>query len=371
MNTIHRLQGLGQSIWLDNIQRNMLNSGELQRLIVEDGVTGVTSNPTIFEKAIGGSNDYDAALAELQAKNPDSTSEQLFFDLAIEDIQAAADLLRPVYESSNARDGMVSLEVSPTLAYDSEATFKEGLSLWQRVNRPNLMIKVPSTREGLVAIEKLTASGVNVNATLLFSLDRYRSVAEAFLLGLEERLRSGQPINRIESVASFFISRVDAVIDGQLQGKADDLMGKAAIANAKLAYENYMELFTSERFIKLRESGASTQRLLWASTGTKSPDYSDVLYIDSLIGAETVNTVPPATLTAFLDHGNPQETLAVGFDEARQVMAQVADAGVDVEVVTTELEQQGVDSFAGSFSTLLEVIEGKLRAIGASTKAHG
>ena len=370
MNALMTLNSLGQSVWYDNIQRSMLTSGMLQRLVEDDGLKGVTSNPSIFEKAINGSNDYDSALATLHAAEPNASSRELFFSLAIEDIQAAADVLRPVYDASNCKDGMISLEVGPDLARDTEGTIAEARALWQRVDRPNLMIKVPATREGLAAIQQLIADGINVNVTLLFSPQRHEEVMDAFLAGLEARLKAGKPINKVASVASFFISRVDAAIDKMLEDtktsneelskKAHSLMGKIAIANAKVSYQNYKEVFGSERFQQLREAGAQTQRLLWASTGTKNPDYSDVLYVETLIGPDTVNTMPPATFDAVRSHGHPHLTLEHGVDLARFQINMLPELNIDLDTVTDELEVQGVDAFAKSFDTLLDAIDNKL-----------
>ena len=373
MNPLKRLQDFGQSVWYDNIERAMLRSGELARMIQEDGLRGITSNPTIFEKAIAASKDYDDSLARYAGAAHKTDTREAFFGLAIEDIQAAADLLKPVYESNHGHDGMVSLEVSPDLAYDTEATVAEALSLWQRVGRANLMIKVPATREGVVAFEKLVAQGINVNVTLLFSVERYKEVTEAYIAGLEDRLRRGQPIDRIASVASFFVSRVDSAVDkllderlAQADGPAREtllgLQGKIAIANAKLAYEWYQHLFESARFANLKAAGAVPQRLLWASTGTKNPNYSDVLYIDTLIGPNTVNTVPPATYAAYKAHGRPQTTLLAGWDEAHAQVAALKAAGVDLGAVTQQLEDEGVKSFAKSFDNLLAAIATKLSA---------
>ena len=371
MNLIRSLYDYGQSVWYDNIQRSMLGSGnELERLIAEDGLRGVTSNPAIFEKAINGSDDYDSSILGYLANDQRPISRDLFFNLAIEDIQQAADQLMPVYESSEGVDGYVSLEVSPDLAYDTVNTINEAQRLAKRVNRPNLMIKVPSTKEGLPAIEALTAAGINVNATLLFSIERYEQVARAYLRGLRQRLEEGQPINRIASVASFFVSRVDTLVDKLLQESSqsgDDaaqalvrsLTGKIAIANAKAAYKIYQHLYSQE-FADLEAAGARPQRLLWASTGVKDPDYSDVLYIDQLIGDHTVNTVPPATYKAFLDHGSPASTLEQGLDEASSQLEQLSKLGIDLNAATQQLEDEGVKAFQDAFNTLLSAIDEKV-----------
>ncbi len=375
MNPLLRLKSLGQSIWYDNIHRELLRSGELERLIREDGICGVTTNPTIFEKAIDGSDAYDASIQSLLRARPGLSEQALFLELALTDVREAADLLRPVHDDTNGRDGLVSLEVSPDLAHDTEGTIAEALRLFHTAERPNVMIKVPATRAGLPAVEALIAEGVNVNVTLLFSIDRYRDVAEAYLLGLESRLRRGQPIGGISSVASFFISRVDTKVDARLTALLQDcddparvdgirsLQGRIAIANAKLAYQAYREIYDGPRFAALREAGARTQRLLWASTGTKNPAYSDVLYVDALIGPETVNTVPPATCAAYKDHGNPRLTLTEDLDGARRALADLQALGIDLAAVTTELETEGVQLFADSYHTLLASLARKKAAL--------
>ncbi len=371
MNPLRRLHEYGQSVWFDYIERDLLKSGELARMIREDGVRGVTSNPTIFEKAINGSEEYDTSLARLADEQLDARAA--FFSLAIEDIQAGADLLRPVYEASKGQDGMISLEVSPDLAYDREATVTEALRLWERVARPNLMIKVPATREGVAAFEQLTAEGVNVNVTLLFSVERYKDVVEAYLAGLATRMRRGLAVDHIASVASFFVSRVDTLVDKWLDehAAASGLQGQIAIANAKLAYAWYQQTYASARFDDLRAAGAHPQRLLWASTGTKNPAYSDVLYVDTLIGENTVNTLPPATYAAFKDHGQPANTLTAGIDQAQQHISQLIQAGFDLQAATDQLETEGVQSFAKSFTTLLGAIDNKMTALRGSQRATG
>ncbi len=374
MNPLVDLQNYGQSPWYDNIQRAMLRSGELERMIREDGLKGVTSNPTIFEKAINGSKDYDDALAHLLEQNPAQNSRDLFYSLAIEDIQQAADLLRPVYDQTGGCDGMISLEVSPDLAHDTASSVAEARRLAARVNRPNLMIKVPATPEGLPVVTALIADGINVNVTLLFSVLRYEEVIEAYVSGLEQALQNGKPLNRIASVASFFVSRVDALIDKLLDEKIKtatpeqqallkEAQGKAAIANAKVAYQSYERLFATPRFAKLREAGAHAQRLLWASTGVKNPNYSDVLYIDTLIGPDTVNTIPPATYKAFKEHGKAASTLQEGITDAHASIALLAKLGIDMDAVTQQLEDEGVESFINSFKTLLGAIEAKAAAM--------
>ena len=376
MNPLRRLQDFGQSIWYDNIERKMLHSGNLARLIDEDGLRGVTSNPTIFEKAISSSNDYDESLAKWLHIETHQDSRSLFYNLAIEDIQGAADLLKPVYDDTQGRDGYVSLEVSPDIAYDVKATIAEAERLHDRVNRSNLMIKVPATEEGVVAFENLVAKGINVNVTLLFSIARYKEVVDAYLAGLETRLRQGLTISNIASVASFFVSRVDSAVDKLLEqvkpnNAVATLQGRTAIANAKLAYAWYQRVFESPQFETLRQAGANTQRLLWASTGTKNPEYSDVMYIDSLIGPDTVNTVPPTTYVAYKDHGQPRETLTEGLHEAEQQMAMLKNIGINLDAVTNKLEDDGVQSFATSFTNLLNAISAKTELLRTNKRAVG
>jgi len=371
---VQEVQRLGQSVWYDNIRRGLIRSGELQQLI-DVGVSGVTSNPTIFEKAIAGSTDYDEALLGL-AQDAKSTQE-LFEALAIEDIRAAADLLRPIYDRTNGVDGYASLEVSPELAHNTGGTISEAKRLFGALDRPNVMVKVPATPEGISAVRRLIGQGININVTLIFSLDAYRQVAEAYIAGLEDLARSGGEVSRVASVASFFVSRVDTAVDGQLEdgireGREElkDLLGKAAIANVKLAYRDFKALFGDERFAALREKGARVQRPLWASTGTKSPAYSDVQYVESLIGPDTVNTVPPATLSAFLERGSAVATLEQGLEEAASLTQSLAAAGINMEQVTSKLLADGLESFAGSFRTLLANIEDKKTRLLARPHVH-
>ena len=356
---------LGQSVWLDYLRRGMVRSGELQALI-DDGLRGMTSNPTIFEHAIGGSSDYDGQLSTLATS--DRSNRELFELIATEDVRQAADLFRPVYDATDGQDGFVSLEVSPTLARDTEQTIAEARRLWAEVDRPNLMIKVPGTREGWPAIERLLSKGVNVNITLLFSLEHYRQVAEAYLRALESRLRAGTPIDRLASVASFFVSRVDTEVDRRIDAKGGalvELKGKVAIANAQLAYVWFRDLLKSARWQRLASAGARPQRLLWASTGTKNPAYSDVLYVDSLIGPDTINTMPPATLQLFEEHGTVRRSLPEDASEAHLVMERLAAGGVDFADVTRVLEDDGIEKFATSFEALLGVIRDKRKALAA------
>ncbi len=366
-NPLRDLHRFGVSVWYDYVSRSLISSGELKRLIEEDGVRGVTSNPTIFEKAIGGSSDYDDAI---RAGKPGATPTELFETLAIADIQAACDLFRPLHEETKAGDGFVSLEVSPVLARDAAGTVAEGLRLWHAVNRPNLMVKVPGTIEGLKAFEDLTAEGVSVNVTLLFSLERYAAVAESYLKGLERRAAAGKDISRVASVASFFVSRVDSAIDAILEKRTEPeakaLLGKAAIANAKLAYQHGKKVFSSSRFNALKSKGALAQRLLWASTGTKNPIYRDTLYVEELIGLDTVNTMPPATVDAYRAHGAGRPSIEENISEATAQWNALPRFGVDRDAVMVKLEEEGLASFSKSFETLM----GKLTAKRALLEAE-
>ncbi|KAB2930812.1 MAG: transaldolase [Candidatus Contendobacter sp.] len=362
-NPLRHLNAAGQSVWYDNIQRSMLSSGMLARLIAEDDLRGITSNPTIFEKAIAGSSDYDEALRRELQRNPQQSSRDLFFALAVEDIRAAAEALRPAYDATDGVDGMVSLEVSPDLAHDVDGTVREARELFARLALPNIMIKVPGTVPGLRAVERLIADGINVNVTLLFSVERYVSVAEAYLRGLERRRAQGLPLDRIASVASFFVSRLDTALDPILAERRPELQGTIANANAKLAYQEYLEIVSGAHFAALRAAGARPQRLLWASTSTKNPAYPDLLYVDNLIGADTVNTMPPATYAAFRDHGAVAPTLEQDVDEALAQLAALPELGIDLSAVTDQLEVDGVNAFVQSFENLLAAIEAKARTL--------
>jgi transaldolase/glucose-6-phosphate isomerase len=360
--TLKELTALGQSIWYDNIQRKLLESGELAAMIERGEIRGVTSNPSIFQNAIAKSNDYDVALIPLAWAGKDA--ETIFWELAIQDIQDACDIFRPLYEKSEGRDGYVSLEVSPYLANDTAGTVKQAQELWERVDRSNLMIKIPATKAGLPAIRQTIAAGINVNVTLIFSVERYHEVMDAYLSGLEDRIlaeKNEDSIEKVHSVASFFISRLDSIIDKQLPENSS-LRGKVAVANAKIAYEAFQEVTSSVRFGKLQLARANYQRPLWASTSTKDPAYPDTLYVDELIGPATVNTVPPATLEAFKDHGKAGATLTAGIDEARQIMADLEAVGISLEKATQDLEGAGVKAFADAFTSLLETIEDRRTA---------
>ncbi len=362
--SIKKLTSLGQSIWYDNIQRKLLVNGELKAMIERGDIRGVTSNPTIFQNAIAKTTDYDAALTPLAWAGWDA--EKIFWQVAIEDIQEACDLFRPLYDKTKGGDGFVSLEVSPYLAKDTAGTIKQAQELWRRVDRPNLMVKIPATREGIPAIRASIAAGININVTLIFSLDRYAAVMDAYLAGLEERIAQDLPVQHIASVASFFVSRVDAKIDPRLP-KDSPLAGKAAIANAKFAYDAFESIFTSPRFATLKARfRARVQRPLWASTGTKNPAYPDTLYVDSLIGPDTVNTVPPATLDAFRDHGNATLTITRGLEEAQTLFAELKAQGISMSTVTQELEEEGVKAFSDAFKTLLDAIEDRRKNAVAS-----
>ena len=353
-SAIEKLTSLGQSLWYDNIQRKILENGEFKAMIERGDIRGVTSNPTIFNNAIAKSNDYDSALMPLAWAGWDS--EKIFWQLAIEDIKAACDAFAPLYEESNGGDGYVSIEVSPALAHDTEKTVAQAEQLWVRVARPNLMVKIPATKEGIPAIRKAISDGLNINITLIFSLKRYAEVMDAYLSGLEDRANAGHPIDHIASVASFFVSRVDSKVDPKLP-EDSPLRGKAAIANAKLAYDEFMKTFAGMRWEKLKYKGARVQRPLWASTSTKNPNYPDTIYIDNLIGAETVNTVPPATLEAFRDHGIASMTLMRDLDEAQASIDQLEAADISMDVVTQELEDEGVKAFSDAFEQLLKTID--------------
>ena len=373
-NAVQEVQRLGQSIWYDNIRRGLIKSGELKSLI-DLGVSGVTSNPTIFEKAIAVSTDYDETLLALARDG--NSAEELFEAFAIEDIQATADLLRPIYDRTEGTDGYASLEVSPRLAHDTEGTISAAKRLFAALDRPNVMVKVPATPAGTTAVRHLIGNGININVTLIFSLDAYQQVAEVYISGLEDLAKSGGDPSKVASVTSFFVSRVDTAVDKLLEDQIregledlQDLQGKAAVANARLAYRDFKTMFGGSRFAKLREKGARVQRPLWASTGTKNPAYSDVVYLDSLIGTDTVNTVPPATLSAYLDHGRPAPTLDQGVDQAERLMQALGDAGISLEQITAKLLADGLQGFTDSFGKLMDNIEDKQARLVARDHEH-
>jgi transaldolase/glucose-6-phosphate isomerase len=368
-NPLLELKKLGQSVWLDYIRRNLITSGELKRLIDNDGLCGITSNPSIFEKAIAGSTDYADILEKLRAQ--DLSAGEIFERIAIRDIQDAADMLRPVYQSTNRRDGYVSLEVSPTLARNTQGTIEEARRLWKSVGRENIMIKVPGTDEGVPAVRQLTSEGINVNITLLFAQEAYVKVAEAFMAGLEDRLGRGEDVSKLASVASFFVSRIDTLVDSTIQNKLksetdaqkkqllNSLQGKVAIANAREAYEKYEQMIASPRWKALAAKGGHTQRLLWASTSTKNPAYRDVLYIEELIGPDTVNTIPPATMDSFREHGRVARTIDSNLEAAHKTMTDLERAGISMEQITSQLLEEAIKLFDDAFQKLLSAVEEK------------
>lgn len=373
-NPLRELPKLGQSVWYDNMRRGLITSGEFHRMVEEDGVSGVTSNPTIFNQAITASVDYDAAIRELISQGKDV--DDIYQALVVRDIQMAADILRPIYDRTEGRDGFVSLEVSPELAYETQATIDSARALFDALDRPNVMIKIPGTPQGIPAVEQCLSEGININVTLLFGVDNYEQVALAYIAALEKRAAKGHPIDRIASVASFFVSRVDTVVDKQLEERAraagtpqerqrlESLMGEAAIANTKIAYRRFQEIFGGERFQALSASGgARVQRCLWASTSTKNPNYSDVIYAEGLIGPDTVDTMPQATLDAFRDHGHPAVTLDQGVDAALDTLRQLAEVGIDLRQVTDQLQVDGVQLFTDSYRKLIQGLREKRQAI--------
>lgn len=367
-NPLKQLEALGQSIWLDYIKRDLMTSGKLKQLIDNDGLRGITSNPSIFEKAIGESKEYDKDIETLAKAGKDVNT--IYDALTQADIQMAADAFREVYDKTNGEDGYVSLEVGPHLAHDTKNTIIEARRLWKAVDRPNILIKVPGTKEGLPVITQLISEGINLNITLLFSVERYQEVAEAYLAGLEARAAKGESLHAIASVASFFLSRIDVLLDPLLEKinvqsgdnarLAKSLQGEVAIASAKVAYQRYTALTSSERFKKLAKQGAKVQRLLWASTSTKNPAYNDLKYVEALIGVETVDTIPMETLDAYRDHGNPHIELTKDLDKAGTVFAQLAMLGIDIHAVTQQLEKEGVDKFIQSANTLSETLKEKI-----------
>jgi transaldolase len=359
---LQRLSALGQSVWVDFLSRESIRGGHLQELIDEYSVVGATSNPTIFEKAMGSGDAYDEQINELASAGADT--EATFWALAQKDIEDACDLFRPVWDGGAGRDGYVSLEVDPRLAYDTLETYREAMRLHKELDRPNLMVKIPATKPGLAAIEDVIAKGHSINVTLIFSLRRYAEVAESYVRGLERLVAEGGDPSKVASVASFFVSRIDTEADRRLdEAGAPQLKGKLAIANARLAYEHYLEVFAGERWEYLVGKGATPQRVLWASTSTKNPDYKDTLYVEELIGADTVDTMPEETIKAFQDHGVPEALLTTGLQEARELLEQLAAAGVDYEDVTETLEREGVGKFSASFETLMSTLAGKRQSL--------
>jgi transaldolase len=361
---LHELAARGQSVWFDTLSRDLVHSGELKRMMDEDAVTGVTSNPTIFQKALSSGDAYDDDMRELLGETDDP--EKIFMSLALQDIRDACDVLMPAYEAAEGADGYVSMEVLPGLAYETQGTFDQARWIAKEVERPNLMVKIPATMAGLPAIEDCIAHGTSINITLIFSLERYKAVVEAYLRGLERLVAGGGDPSKVASVASFFVSRVDTEADKRLDGH-DGLKGKLAIANAKLAYEHYLSKFSGRRWEDLEGKGATKQRCLWASTSTKNPDYRDVLYVEELIGPETVNTMPLETIKAFQDHGEVRgDTVLDGLDDARALIGKLADAGVDYDDVVDTVEAEGVQKFADSFDQIVESIRAKRGTLAAA-----
>jgi transaldolase len=366
---LQQLADHGQSPWIDYLAREFVHNGELERMVTEHGIKGVTSNPTIFQKAIAQGSEYDVQMQELLAERV-TAPDVIFRMLAVRDIQDACDVLRPVWDETGGRDGFVSLEVSPRLAHDTEATAERVKLLWEMVDRPNLLVKIPATTAGLPAIEGSLAAGISINVTLIFSLERYGQVVEAFLRGIERLVESGGDPSRVASVASFFVSRVDTEVDKRLEAigtpEALALRGKLAIANAKLAYQHYKQAFAGDRWERLAPTGVATQRCLWASTSVKNPAYRDVMYVEELIGPQTVNTMPPETIEAFEDHGVVADTLETGIEEARRLFQEIEAAGVDLEDVWRTLEDEGVQKFVDSFEELLEGVRSKRGELAAA-----
>ena len=354
---LRRMQELGQAPWVDELSREDIKNGGLEGMI-EDGIVGVTSNPAIFQKAIAGSDLYDEQLAELARKEDDP--KEMFWGIAQTDIRDACDIFTPVYERTGGEDGFVSLEVQPDIAYDSDATIEEAMHLHELVDRPNLFVKIPATLQGLVAVEEMISRGKSINVTLIFSLERYREVARAYIRGIKRLVENGGDPSGVRSVASFFVSRIDAEADSKLEELgADDLKGELAIANAKLAYQVYKQVFGGSRWRSLEEKGATKQRLLWASTSTKNPDYPDTVYVDNLVGPETVNTMPKKTIEAVMDHAEIRPTLEEGVEEAKRTLERLREAGLDYEDVTDTLEQEGIQKFADPFNEMLDEIKNK------------
>ncbi len=373
-NSLQKLADFGQSPWFDFIRRDLITSGELKRLVEEEGLKGVTSNPAIFEKALSTGDEYKLFIQENAGESKDAIA--LYERIAIRDIQEAADILKTVYDKTSKRDGYVSLEVSPTLAGDAEKTLEEARRLWKLVNRPNLMVKVPATPEGIPAVQQLIGEGININVTLLFSQDAYRQIAESYISGLEKYVTENNDLSSVASVASFFVSRIDSLVDSQIQEKLTDargeektrlenLLGKVAIANAKMAYQIYKDVFSGERWEKLAKKGAKTQRVLWASTGTKNPEYCDVLYVEELIGQDTVNTIPPATWSSFRDHGRLRESLTDNVEDAKKTLEDLEKSGISLDKATDKLLTDAVRLFVEPFEKMIAAVE---KAIGENSQ---
>lgn len=370
-NPVYQIENFGQSIWYDNIERSILTSGKLEKMVEEDGISGVTSNPTIFEKAITQSSDYDPEIKEMAGEN--KTAEEVYESLTIKDVTLAADILYEIYKETERKDGYVSIEVPPEYAYDIEETINEAQKLFMRIGRENIMIKVPATKEGAEAIERLIAKGININATLVFSLSHYENVARAYIKGLEEFSREGGDLRRVASVASLFVSRIDTLADKEISSRIEsekdperkrdlqELVGKAAIANSQKVYQKFKEIFFQEKFKDLEKREARVQRPLWASTSTKNPDYSDVKYVEELIGPHTVNTIPQVTLDAFRDHGKPRLSLEENLGVVEEVLSRMERAGVDLDGVCETLQRKGVDAFEKSFQNLLSTLKEKMK----------
>ena len=362
MNPLNEIRNLDQSIWLDLLDREIMNSGKLKSLIDTDDLRGLTSNPSIFEKAISGSSDYDEDITEISKRENDNSV--IFFDMAIADIQRAADLFKPVYDKTAGKDGYVSLEVSPYLALDTDGTIAQARELWKKVNRKNVMIKIPGTKQGLPAIRECLREGININVTLLFGIPRYIEITEAFMGGLEDRLKEGNSIEGIASVASFFLSRIDVMVDPLLEEKGlEKRKGKVAIASAKKAYQLYLNMISSDRFKALQAKGAASQRILFASTSTKDPAFSDVLYVEILIGKDTINTLPMETIDAFRDHGKAAETLIQNIEEADAIMEELKNKGISIDTITEKLEAEGIEKFNQAYEKLIKSIDNQKRKI--------
>ncbi|MGR6036317.1 MAG: transaldolase [Candidatus Nitrosoglobus sp.] len=378
MNSLLKLLEFGQSYWIDNLTRGMIKKGDLKRRVEEEGLRGVTSNPSIFNTAITSSEDYDTQIHTLFLE--DRSPAEIYEALVTTDIRDACDILRPLYDQLAGQDGFISLEVSPHLAHDTQGSIEEARRLWQRVARPNLFIKIPGTAEGIPAIEELLFEGININITLLFSIERYEAVAQAYLKALERRLEAGQPVNNIASVASFFLSRIDVLVDQLLSqqisregnspsaSRLQELQGKMAVANAKLAYQRFKHIIHSDRWKRLQAKGAQVQRMLWASTSTKNPNYRDVMYVEPLIGPHTINTMPEKTITAFANHGAVAETIEENLEEAQKTASDLAQVGIDFKEVTAQLEKEGVQKFIDPYDALLELLATHNHSIGVGGK---